>query len=265
VKQISGTRRVLQFIALMLLVLTLGGCMQPLYQGLGERQANEVLSALLKRGILADKQAEGKGLFTVRVDDAQVVNALEILRRQGLPPEGFDTLGSMFPKEGMMSSPLEESARLSYALAQELADTCSRIDGVLASRVHVVLQEQDPVTEAVTPAAAAAFIRFMPGSSVEQYVPHIRKLMSNAVPNLKYDNVSVFLYPAAETIIMPPPPEYRRLMGVDIAPYAAGSFLLWVLTVLGVGVLSGFGGFWAMDRYKARKAAQDTQDEDDRG
>jgi type III secretion protein J len=265
VKQFSATRRIARLLALVLLVLTLGGCMQPLYQGLAEREANEVLAALLKRGILADKSSEGKGLFTVRVDEAQVVNALEILRRQGLPQPHYDTLGSMFPKEGMMSSPLEESARLSYALAQELADTCSKIDGVLDSRVHVVLQEQDPVTEAVTPAAAAAFIRFMPGSSVEQYVPHIRKLMANSVPNLKYDNASVFLYPAAETIIMPPPPEYRRLMGVDIAPYAAGNFLLWVLTVLGAGLLAGFGGCWALERYRQRKAAQSAAAEDDNG
>lgn len=247
----------------MLLTLMLTGCMQSLYEGMEERQANEILAALLKRGILADKEAEGKGLFTVRVDQAQVVNSLEILRRQGLPRENYASLGSTFPKEGMMSSPLEESARMSYALAQELSDTCAQIDGVLAARVHVVLQEQDPVTEAVTPASAAAFIRYMPGSSVEQYVPHVRKLMSNAIPNLKYDNASVFLYPASETIIMPPPPEYRRLMGVDIAPYAASSFLLWMAAVLGAGLFVGFGGYWAMEQHKLRKLAAQADQEDE--
>jgi len=256
-------RRLARFLVLVLLALALSGCMQPLYEGMQERAANEVLAALLKRGILADKKSEGKGLFTVRVDEAQVVNALEILRRQGLPPHGFDTLGSVFPKEGMMSSPLEESARMSYALSQELSESCAQIDGVLTARVHVVLQEQDPVTEAVTPASAAAFIRFMPGSSVEQYVPHIRKMVANSVPNLKYDNVSVFLYPASETIIMPPPPEYRRMMGVDIAPYAATSFLIWVLTVLGLGLLGGYGGYWALERVRQRRQAKQAEDEED--
>ena len=261
--RISASTRIVRLIVLLCLTLMLTGCMQSLYEGMNERQANEILAALLKRGILADKQAEGKGLFTVRVDQAQVVNSLEILRRQGLPQEDYATLGSMFPKEGMMSSPLEEAARMSFALAQELADTCAQIDGVLASRVHVVLQEQDPVTEAVTPASAAAFIRYMPGSSVEQYVPQIRKLMANAVPSLKYDNASVFLYPAAETIIMPAPPEYRRLMGVDIAPYAASSFMIWMLAVLGGGLFIGFGGYWAMEQAKLRKQAARAQDEEE--
>ncbi|WP_461211049.1 type III secretion system inner membrane ring lipoprotein SctJ [Desulfocurvus sp. DL9XJH121] len=261
--QHSGIRRILRLLSLLLIVLLLTGCMQNLYEGLQEREANEVLSALLKRGILADKQSEGKGLFTVRVDQAQVVNSLEILRRQGLPKDSFDNLGSMFPKEGMMSSPTEETARMSFALAQELADTCSQIDGVLTARVHVVLQEQDPVTEALTPASAATFIRFMPGSSVEQYVPHIRKLMANSVPNLKYDNASVFLYPAAETIIMPPPPEYRRLMGVDIAPYASGNFIVWMLAVLGAGLFLGFGGYWCKEQWARRKAAAEQAEEED--
>lgn len=261
--QHSGMIRLLRLFGLLLLLALLTGCMQNLYEGLEEREANEVLSALLKRGILADKQAEGKGLFTVRVDQAQVVNSLEILRRQGLPETKFDTLGSVFPKEGMMSSPTEESARMSYALAQELADTCAQIDGVLTARMHVVLQEQDPVTEAVTPASAAAFIRYLPGSSVEQYVPHIRKLMSNSVPNLKYDSASVFLFPASETIIMPPPPEYRRLMGVDIAPYAAGNFMVWMFAVLGAGLFAGFGGYWAKEQYAKRKAAAKPEEEEE--
>ena len=106
-----------------------------------------MLSALLKRGIYATKKDQGKGLFTLSVDESQVVSSLEILRRQSLPPEQFASLGTTFPKEGMMSSPLEEEARLGFAIAQELAGTYAQLDGVLSTRAHVVMQKQDPVTE----------------------------------------------------------------------------------------------------------------------
>ncbi|WP_051148569.1 type III secretion system inner membrane ring lipoprotein SctJ [Desulfospira joergensenii] len=243
----------------------LAGCQQELYKDLSERDTNEMMAALMKRGIYATKDDQGKGLFTLFVDESQVVGSLEILRRQSLPPQEFASLGSTFPKEGMMSSPLEEEARLGFAISQELAGTCAELDGVLNARVHVVLQEQDPVTEAITPATTSVFLRYLPGSSVEQYVPHIRNLAANAVPNLKYDNTYVFLFPASDTIIMPPPPEYKQLFGVDMAPYAVRTFITALVVFISLGVLTGAGcavGYQKYDAYKKRAAEK--EDEDDR-
>lgn len=224
-----------------------------------------MLSALLKRGIYATKTDQGKGLFTLSVDDSQVISSLEILRRQSLPPEEYASLGSMFPKEGMMSTPLEEEARLGFAIAQELAATCAQLDGVLNARAHVVMQKQNPVTEAITPATASIFIRYLPGSSVDQYVPHIRNLAANAVPNLKYDNTYVFLFPASDTIIMPPPPEYRQLLGVDLAPYAVRPFMMAVFFILCVGLGIGISGMIMYKKYNEHKAAKaaEKEEEDD--
>jgi type III secretion protein J len=241
--------------------LVLTGCQQDLFKDLSERDTNDMLSALLKRGIYASKTDQGKGLFTLSVDESQMVSSLEILRRQSLPPERFASLGSTFPKEGMMSSPLEEEARLGFAISQELAGTCAQLDGVLSTRAHVVMQKQDPVTEVITPATASIFIRYLPGSSVEQYVPHIRNLAANAVPNLKYDNTYVFLFPASDTIIMPPPPEYRQLFGVDLAPYAVRKFMVAVFTILCMGLGSGVGGVILFQKYKERQAQAAPGDE----
>ena len=250
-------------VLLLLLTALLFGCQQPIYTDLSERDANTMMSALLKRGIYATKADEGKGRFTLKVDDSQVVGSLEILRRQNLPPEKFASLGSVFPKEGMMSSPLEEEARLGFAIAQELAGTYSKLDGVLGARVHVVMQEQDPVTEAVTEAKASVFIRYLPGSKVEQYIPHMRHLATNAVPNLKYDNTFVFLFPSTDTIIMPPPPEYKQLFGVDMAPYAARNFLVTLATFLITGMGIGAASLFLFNKYRERKTAQDTEEKTD--
>lgn len=248
-----------------LLFLLLCGCQQDLYKSLSEKDTNAMMAALLKRGIYATKKDQGKGLFTLCVDEAQVVSSLEILRQQSLPPDNFASLGTTFPKEGMMSSPLEEEARLGYAIAQELAGTCAQIDGVLNARAHVVMKKQDPVTEAITPATASVFLRYLPGSSVEQYVPHIRNLAANAVPNLKYDKTYVFLFPASDTIIMPPPPEYRQFFGIDVAPYAVRKFMITMIIFIGAGAGTGVLGIILFQRYTARKtrAAEEEEENDE--
>ena len=123
---------------LLSLLLLLSGCKVEMYSGLSEDQANQMLSTLLRRGIEAEKQAAGKNGYTLLVDDDQLVRALQVLKENSLPREAFKNLGEVFAGDGMISSTSEVQARMSYALSQELADTLSRIDGVLTARVHVV-------------------------------------------------------------------------------------------------------------------------------
>jgi type III secretion protein J len=256
-------RSVFKLLIVVVVSLMLAGCQQELFQDLAERDANDMLSALLKRGVYATKTDQGKGLFSVSVDESQVVSSLEILRRQSLPPRVFESLGTTFPKEGMMSSPIEEEARLGFAIAQELAGTCAELDGVLTARVHVVMQKQDPVTEVVTLASASIFLRYLPGSSVNQYVPHIRNLATKAVPDLKYDNTYVFLFPASDTIIMPPPPKYKQMLGVDLAPYAVRKFMLAIFTLLFTGLGLGVGGVILFRKYQEYVAAKEKKMEEE--
>ena len=106
----------------LLLSLCLAACGRTeLYQNLQESTANELLSALLEHGIAAEKENRGKSGFAITVDKEEQLRALSILRDLGLPKATHDGLGVVFRKEGMMSSPLEEKARLSHAISQELA------------------------------------------------------------------------------------------------------------------------------------------------
>ena len=70
----------------------------------------------------------------------------------------------------MISSASEEQARMAYAISQELSDTFSRIDGVLTSRVHVVLGGTDQATDARILPSAAVFLRHTPDSPVVNLV-----------------------------------------------------------------------------------------------
>lgn len=183
-------------------LLVLGGCKSEVYQGLTEQQANAMMAVLLKNGITPEKTSSKTG-FTLSVENNQIVQTLELMRENNLPRDDFESLGKVFSAKGMISSATEEQARLAYALSQELSDTFSRIDGVLTSRVHVVLGARDLATGKATPPSAAIFLRHTASSQAKHLTARIRELAANAIPDLKQENVSVMLVPVRETVTVP--------------------------------------------------------------
>ena len=185
--------------------LFLSACKVEVYTGLSEEQANLMLGTLLKRGVAVSKENKGKNGFSILVEENQMVQALDMLRENGLPHDRYQSLGEVFKGQGMISSPSEESARLAFAISQELSDTFSRIDGVLSARVHVVLGKVDEAVNLRIPPSVGVFIRHNPESAVVTMVSKIRELSAHAVPGLSAENVSVMLTPVRETVTVPPP------------------------------------------------------------
>ncbi len=209
-----------------------------------EDEANEVLAALLKADIDAGKTAGKEGMVGVQVSGLQVAQALQVLRDNGLPRERFAGMGQIFKKEGLISSPLEERARYIYALSQELSSTLSQIDGVLAARVHVVLPERGVAGEPGTPATAAVFIKHQEGYNLDIIQPQIRRLVTNSIPGLSADRVSiVFVASQRRADEASQAPTAAHVWGFQVAPSAVAGLqvLLWGLLLallLAVGGLA---------------------------
>ncbi|MDR2051349.1 MAG: type III secretion inner membrane ring lipoprotein SctJ [Deltaproteobacteria bacterium] len=240
-----GRRRVLPPL-LFLLCLFLGACQTELYQGLTENNANELLSSLLERGIPASKLNQGKNGFAVAVDEANQLRALSVLRDLGLPKPDYEGLGKVFRKEGMMSSPTEERARLAYALSQEISASCARLDGVVDARAHVVLSERDAATGTSTPASAAVMLRYAPDAEVARYIPQIQKLVVQSVPDVNPDRVSVLLFPVLGDVTRPESIRITSLLGLKLLPGSEGTAaaLAALLFILGLG--AGAGAVFAL-------------------
>lgn len=236
----SGLLRVLLCITALLL---LTACRVDIYNGLTEDQSNIMLAALLKRGVLAQKTSAGKEGYSLSVPDDQVVLALEILREKGLPRDEYKNLGSIFSGQGMISSPVEEQARLAYAISQELADTFSRIDGVLTARVHIVFGKNDPLTETVVQPSAAVFLRHTPGSIVTSMVSNIREVTAKAVPSLTYDRVSVMLVPVREDITVPSAPPVSSVLGLSVPQSQFGKSILFLIGSFVIGAAAALIAF----------------------
>jgi len=175
--------------------LLLSACDTELYNNLDQRQANEMVAALQQRGIPAQRVVVKGGQYTVVVDKARFAESIAILNDAGLPKQEFQTMGQVFKKDGLVSSPMQERAQMIFALSQELSRTVSEIDGVLSARVHLVLPENDPLRQQLVPSSASVFIRHRSDAPVASLVPQVKMLVANGVAGLAYDKVSVVLVP----------------------------------------------------------------------
>lgn len=182
--------------------LLLAGCDKEatLHSGLGERQANLVMAALLDAGITCRKTPGEEGTWNVLCSEAKFAQAVNLLERQGLPREPRQGIGEVFKKTGMISSPSEERIRFMDALAQDIARTISMIEGVVDARVHVVLPENDPFARNALPSSAAVAIRSRWNADITDLVPSVKALVKNAIEGLQYEKIQV-------TIFRDPPPE----------------------------------------------------------
>ena len=206
---------------------------QELYGQLTERQANEMVAVLRNAGLHAEKAASRDGkAFVVSTRPDDFSRAVEILHAGGFPRDSFDTLGQVFKKEGFVSSALEERARFTHALSQELSATLSSIDGVVQARVHVSVPEKNPLSDKPQHSTASVFIKHRPGVDLSQQTGKIKALVVNAMEGLPYDNVTVALFPA-EPI---PPAAPQSLASALWSQY--GSLLLFV-TGLGFLITGG--------------------------
>lgn len=178
-----------------ILLLTACGGRVDLVSSMPENEANDVVGALLNAGIDAHKTTE-KGGIRISVAQSSLARAIEVLRQQGLPRERHPTMGDIFKKENLISSPLEERARYLYALSQELGTTLSQIDGVIAARVHVVLPERIGPGDPLQPSSASIFLKTAHGYHLDSIVPKVRRLVANSIPGLAEDKVAVTLVPA---------------------------------------------------------------------
>lgn len=197
-----------------LVMLALAACSQvELYGKLTESQANEMVAVLQNAGIPAEKASSGEAGFSISTHQEDFARAVQTLKAQGYPRDEFASLGTVFKKEGFVSSPLEERARLVFGLSQELSNTVSQIDGVVQARVQLAMPEADPLSDKIKPSSASVFIKYRPGASPEKQIGQIKSLMVNAVEGLTYENVTVAMFPAQPLPVAVPMSSGERIAG----------------------------------------------------
>ena len=176
--------------------LLLSGCEEQttLFSGLEESQANAVMAALLDENISCSKTPGDEGTWNVQIDGSRFADAANLCQRRGLPRKQFKGVGEVFKKTGMVSSPSEERIRFMDAIAQDLSQTISMIDGVVDARVHVVLPENDPFAKNTLPSSAAVAVRSRWDADLTDAIPQIKSLVKNSIEGLAFEKITVTVF-----------------------------------------------------------------------
>lgn len=189
-----------------LLALTACSSQVSLFNELSEADANDVYSELIRSGFAATKVPADKG-YRIEVPSSMVGEALTLLASKGLPKDRKNSIGEIFTDDSMISSPLQERARYLYALSQELERTLMTMDGVIESRVHIVLPERTSGTQELTPSSVAVFVKHEPDSPFPAYLSRIRELVLSSIPTMSMDkskdNVSIVAIPSVRNVQEP--------------------------------------------------------------
>ena len=213
-------------------MLTLSGCKEELFSKVDETDANAALAVLYSEGIQAKKVFSESNLWRVEVDANDLQRALQATRNQGVPRERFATMGDLFKKEGLVSTPSEIRMRYLFAVSQELSQTLTHIDGVISARVHPVIPVNDPLAQKVQPASAAVFIKHLSNADVQQMAPAIKTLVSRSIEGLSVENVSLTFF-AARVPAQPPPLRVESAEAVSSLALLLAGCLALTLAVLG--------------------------------
>lgn len=249
--------RYLSIALLYLSISVLAGCSESveLHRQLSEQEANEVIAELADKQIRAQKIPAKDGVVVrVRVND--ISRAVRTLEAVGLPKVARSTLGDIFRKEGVISTPLEERARYIYALSQELEATLSNIDGVIVARVHVVLPERVAPGEPVQPASASVFIKHDPRLDPDNIQPRVRRMVASSIPGM----ASAIENTQKLTVVFVPATAYQEQQQLTyLGPFLVpeqdlGFWRASLITPLIVLVLAGSG--WMSWRRRATNTQQ---------
>jgi type III secretion protein J len=250
--------------ALLSALLPLAACKDTLFGRLSEAQANEVLAALSEARIDAAKSRVDETTWQVDIEVALAGAALVYLRDRGLPTQRTASMGEIFKKEGLISSPVEERARLAFALQEDLATTLRRIDGVVEARVHVAIPKNDPLSDKQVPASAAVFLKYRSQVDIEMLSPEIKKMVMTSIEGLDFRNISLFALPAdgAGVAVAPVRGGVQQVSVKGEAPVTAsmlpsglGSGFGWASVALGCISLIGFVSPWR--RVRAERASDE--------
>ncbi|MBT3393758.1 MAG: type III secretion inner membrane ring lipoprotein SctJ [Waddliaceae bacterium] len=166
-----------------------------------EREANEVIVFLASKDIRAikiknaDSGGAGKELlWDVSVSSRRATDAMAMLNVAGLPRKKGQTLLELFAKSGLVSSESDAKIRYQAGLAEQLANTIRKIDGVIDADIQLSFpevsefgQEDDGIV------TASVYVKHQgilddPNAHL---IPKIKRLVASSINGLSFENVTV--------------------------------------------------------------------------
>lgn len=194
------------FLFLILIAGLLTSCesRRTIVNGLDEKEANEILVFLSNKGVDASKvqaagDTSGAGskavLWNISVESSQANGAMSLLNQVGLPRRRGQNLLGIFSNVGLVPSGMQEKIRYQAGLAEQIASTIRKIDGVLDADVQISFPDEDPLNPNATKQKITASVYVKHSGVLDDPNAHlmtrIKRLVAGSVNGLDYDNVTV--------------------------------------------------------------------------
>lgn len=203
--------RFLRFLPLLMLLcfaiplLTSCESKQVIVHNIDEKDANEILVFLDSQNIKAEKvraaAAAGGGGGTqlvewdIQVDVPEAATAMRLLNQQGLPRRKSQNLLSIFSQSGLVPSDLQEKIKYRAALAEQVASTLRKYEGILDADVQISFPEEDPLNPGKMKGKITASVWVKHNGILDDpnshLVQRIKRFVSSSVTGLSPDDVTV--------------------------------------------------------------------------
>lgn len=182
------------------------GCVshRTIVNGLDEKEANEIIVFLSGKGIEASKipnTASGGGggskevLWDISVPTDEATEAMSLLNQSGLPRRRGQSLLGIFSTGGLVPSELQEQIRYQAGLAEQIASTIRKIDGVLDAEVQISFPKEDPLHPGKSKQKITASVYVKHSGVLDDPNSHlitkIKRLVAASITGLDYDDVTV--------------------------------------------------------------------------
>jgi len=173
--------------------------------GLEEKEANEIVVFLAAKGIDATKTASTVGggpgagggipLYDISVVSGRATEAMAILNMNGLPRRRGQSLLGLFREGGLVPSEMEEKIKFQAGLAEQIASTIRKVDGVIDADIQLSFPEEDPLSpgKKIGKVTASVYVKHQgvlddPNTHL---ITKIKRLVASSILDLDYDNVTV--------------------------------------------------------------------------
>ena len=228
-------------------LVVLSACATQVQHGLEERDANEIVSALVARGFDAHKVPEKgkKPTWAIEVDEAEATEAMRVLTELKLPRPARLKTQTLAANAGLIDTPSAERLRQLEAQEGDIEEALETMDGVTSAAVELVVPGAPRPGQPMVPSKASVLLRVHPDAleRLQQQRTELRALVAAAVDGLKMEEVVLVVDPVAIAPLPPRTAGSQTMRPLIIALGTALSVLALLLVVLA----------WRLQRAKTAK------------
>ncbi|GLY60820.1 type III secretion system inner membrane ring lipoprotein SctJ [Pectobacterium brasiliense] len=179
-------------------VLMLSACHEDaILNNLTQDQANQTLAILQQHNITAKKDGTLKSGYTVTVDNTEITAALSVINQYQLPWSADVQIAHAFPDSSLVSSPNAEQARVISLQEQRLEQSLKIITQIVNAKVHISYPSfGKDIGNKNSSKHVGILISFKGEIDENLFISKIKLLTKNSLDDIRYENISVVLFPA---------------------------------------------------------------------